>query len=58
MKENPNYELHNIKNKNNKDRYLNKESIEQMFKTANKYKTYSEWKTYYHFVYEEEGKTI
>lgn len=58
MKENPNYELHNIKNKNDKDNYLNSESIKQMFKTANKYKSYSEWKKMYHTMFEEEGKTV
>jgi len=58
MKENPNYELHNIKNKNSKDNYLIQESVKLMLKTAQKYKNYSEWKKMYYTMFEEEGKTI
>ena len=58
MKENPNYELHNIKNKNEKDNYLNKDSIDKMLKTAQKYMSFSKWKELYKLMFEEEGKTI
>lgn len=61
MEENVNirFELIKIKEKNRKNKYYNKESIEQMIKTAQRFMNYSDWKDTYHLLFEEgEGETV
>ena len=53
------FELLNIKKKNKNEQYYNKESIEQMLKTAQRFMNYSDWKDTYHLLFEEgEGETV